>query len=99
MRGWGRTTVRSDEWYGFMQSPRRRVHVLASLDENSYSPAAGDMGPGAADHPIAWCQRFQGGRSVYTGMGHPAAAWRDRKFLQHILGAIRLAAGVARFKC
>jgi type 1 glutamine amidotransferase len=91
--------VRIDEWYGFRENPRPNVHVLASLDESSYDPFRGDMGPGAADHPIAWCQKFEGGRSVYTGMGHPAAAWSDSKFLRHILGAIEMAAGHARFRC
>ena len=96
MRGWGRSEVRTDEWYGFRENPRPNVHVLATLDESSYEPFQGDMGPGAADHPdhpIAWCQEFAGGRSVYTGMGHPAAAWSDPLFLRHILGGIRMAAG------
>ena len=99
MRGWGQSEVRVDEWYGFRENPRAEVHVLASLDESSYEPFQGDMGPGAADHPIAWCQEFEGGRSVYTGMGHPAAAWSDHTFLRHILGGIEMAAGQARFDC
>ena len=64
---------------------------------DSYDPFQGDMGPGAADHPIAWCQVYEGGRSVYTGMGHPAAAWSDSRFLRHVLGGIRMAAGEDRF--
>ena len=32
----------------------------------SYAPGAGAMG---ADHPIAWCQDYDGGRSWYTGAG------------------------------
>ncbi len=99
MRGWGHTEVRVDEWYGFRENPRQNVHVLASLDENSYDTFQGDMGPGAADHPIAWCQAYEGGRSVYTGMGHPAAAWGDSRFLRHVLGGIRMAAGEDRFEC
>jgi cytochrome c len=98
-RGWGRSVTRSDEWYGFLTNPRPSVHVLASLDESSYEPWTGDMGLGAADHPILWCQRYQGGRSVYNAMGHPAAAWSDPKFLESVLGSINMAAGHARFDC
>ena len=92
---WNKSNVvRTDEWYGFRQNPRHNhnIHVLASLDESSYSPAAGDMG---GDHPIIWCQAYQGGRSLYTGLGHRKITWQqDGDFLQHIHAMIRLAAGV-----
>jgi len=88
---------RVDEWYAFTSNPRGRVHVLATLDERSYHPhGAASMG---ADHPIAWCRRYAGGRSVYTAMGHPSAAYRDPRFAAHLLGAIEMAAGAARFDC
>ena len=29
------------------------------------------------DHPISWCQRYDGGRSWYTGMGHTAASFTE----------------------
>jgi len=98
-RGWGQRRTFVDEWYGFLTNPRGTVHVLASLDESSYDPYQGDMGEGAADHPIVWCQNYDGGRSVYTGLGHPAAAWSDKKFLAQMEGAIEMAAGVAPFDC
>ena len=99
MHGFGDTEVREDEWYGFRSNPREHVHVLASLDEGSYNEAAGDMGEGDADHPITWCQNYEGGRSVYTGLGHPIAAWSDDLFLRHVLGGIHMAAGVVPFHC
>jgi cytochrome c len=98
-RGWGQRRTMVDEWYGFLTNPRGTVHVLASLDETSYDTFQGDMGAGAADHPIVWCQNYDGGRSVYTGLGHTAAAWSDKKFLAQIEGAIEMAAGVAPFDC
>ena len=98
-RGWGQRRTFVDEWYGFLTNPRGTVHVLASLDESSYDAFQGDMGEGAADHPIVWCQNYDGGRSVYTGLGHPAAAWSDKKFLAQMEGAIEMAAGVAPFDC
>ncbi|MGW4479450.1 ThuA domain-containing protein [Rhodococcus triatomae] len=99
MRGWPEETIRSDEWYGFQTNPRERAHVLASLDEDSYDAHLGDMGPGAADHPIAWCHGYDGGRSIYTGMGHSAAAWSDPQFLSHVAGSIKMATGTAPFNC
>ena len=56
--------VRTDEWYNFQDNPRGDVHVLAALDEDSYDAGSGAMGH---DHPIAWCQEFDGGRSWSTG--------------------------------
>ena len=51
--------------------PRRGVRVLARLDESTY--AGGTMG---ARHPIAWCRRFDGGRSWYTALGHTSRELR-----------------------
>ncbi|SDD69627.1 ThuA domain-containing protein [Glycomyces harbinensis] len=87
---------RFDEWYNFQANPRGDVHVLASLDEASYDPGSGAMGP---EHPIAWCQDFEGGRSWYTGLGHTAESYSDPAFLQHLLGGIRSAAGDAAADC
>lgn len=96
MQGWGAARTISDEWYGFLTNPRAKVRVLASVDEGSYRPDRGSMG---GDHPIVWCHRYDGGRSVYTGLGHPTVSWRDPVVLRHMLGAIRMAAGLARFDC
>lgn len=87
--------VRSEEPYDFVKNVRGEVHVLASFDEQSYNGAT--MG---ADHPIAWCQQFDGGRSWYTGLGHASSAYTDEPlFLQHILGGIQWAAGVVEGDC
>jgi glucose/arabinose dehydrogenase len=82
--------VRTDEWYNYQANPRGRVHVLATLDETTYSAGAGAMG---FDHPIAWTQEFGGGRSFYTGLGHTIASYSEPFFRQHLLGGIRYAAG------
>jgi type 1 glutamine amidotransferase len=91
-----RVWTRVDEWYAFRANPRRRVHVLATVDERSYDPAGAAMG---ADHPIAWCHRYAGGRSVYTAMGHTSESYREPLFAAHLLGAIRMAAGRTPFAC
>ncbi|NJC16218.1 PKD repeat protein/glucose/arabinose dehydrogenase/type 1 glutamine amidotransferase [Micromonospora profundi] len=87
---------RFDEWYNFQTNPRPDVHVLASLDEKSYNPGAGAMG---ADHPTAWCQDFDGGRSWYTGGGHTRESFAEPEFLSHLLGGIQTAAGVVDADC
>ncbi len=81
---------RLDEWYNFKDNPRGRVHVLASLDERTYD--GGTMGP---EHPIAWCHELEGGRAWYTGGGHTNESFSERLFLEHLLGGIVWAAGVA----
>jgi type 1 glutamine amidotransferase len=86
--------TRTDEWYNYATNPRARVRVLTSLDESTYT--GGTMG---GDHPNTWCQEYDGGRSWYTGMGHPEAAYTDPAFTGLLLGGIRYAAGVARADC
>ena len=87
---------RFDEWYNFRTNPRGKVHVLASLDERSYSPGAGAMG---ADHPFAWCHDYDGGRSWYTAGGHTQASYVEPQFLAHLLGGIQTAAGAVKADC
>jgi len=79
---------RTDEWYNYNKNPRGQVHVLATLDESSYS--GGNMG---YDHPIAWMHEFDGGRSWYTGGGHTDESYSEPDFLKHILGGIMYASG------
>ena len=79
---------RTDEWYDYQANPRGKVHVLATLNEKSYE--GGQMG---ADHPIMWAHEYDGGRAFYTGLGHTDASYTEPLFLQHVLGAIRWAAG------
>jgi type 1 glutamine amidotransferase len=78
---------RNDEWYNYRANPRAQVHVLATLDESTYS--GGSMG---ADHPISWCRAYDGGRSWYTGLGHTQASYTEANFRTHLLGGIRYAA-------
>jgi type 1 glutamine amidotransferase len=89
-RRWNRT----DEWYNYRTNARSTAHVLATLDESTYS--GGGMG---ADHPHAWCKSYAGGRSFYTGGGHTQQSYAEPAFRQHLLGGIRYAAGQAQQDC
>ena len=79
---------RVDEWYNYQSpvnpvvggggadySPRGDVHVLLTVDESTYEEDDGNTTDD--DHPISWCQRYEGGRSWYTGMGHTAGLVRE----------------------
>jgi type 1 glutamine amidotransferase len=87
------TWTRSDEWYNYRTSPRPNVKVLMNLNEASYS--GGSMG----DHPITWCQAYQGGRAWYTGLGHTEQTYTDTNFTRMLLGGIRVAAGAVAANC
>src|SRR5918996_634990 len=85
--------VRTDEWYNFTEEPRGKVHVLMTLDEESYEEEDGS--PEADDHPIAWCSIYDGGRQFYTALGHgpPGDHWDEPAYVDHITGAVEWAAG------
>lgn len=78
---------RTDEWYNY-KSIYSGIHVLASLDENTY-----DGGTNGTSHPITWFHEFDGGRSFYTGCGHTDESYSDPLFLGQLLGGIRYAMG------
>nr|WP_230686530.1 ThuA domain-containing protein [Catellatospora vulcania] len=85
---------RFDEWYSYQTNVRGKAHVLATLDETSYP--GGTMG---VDHPIAWCQNYEGGRAWYTGGGHTQESYAEANFRAHLLGGIRTAAGAVAADC
>ena len=85
---------RTDEWYNYRTNPRDQARVLATLDETTYQ--GGTM---KGDHPIAWCQTYEGGRSFYTGGGHTKESYAEPAFKQHLLGGLRYASGQVKADC
>jgi uncharacterized protein len=69
-----------EEWYSFRASPRASgAHVLARLDESSYSPKGlGGQDLHMGDHPIAWTRCVGRGRSFYTAIGHRPEVYTER---------------------
>jgi hypothetical protein len=49
--------------WDYDRNPRGKVHVLATVNERTYN--GGKMG---ADHPISWCQLYDGGRVWYRSV-------------------------------
>lgn len=86
----------TDEWYEFKpEEYSKELNILLSLDESTYDPRAdwGDKkGQGTGEHPIAWYQEFDNGRSFYTGLGHLPRIYNDPWFLHHVYGGIYWAA-------
>jgi uncharacterized protein len=70
--------VEHEEWYTWDKSPRPNVHVLASVDENSYSPDTKiKMG---GDHPVIWTNEHMKARNIYIFMGHHADLFENPAF-------------------
>lgn len=96
----------TDEHYSFDHSPRGEVKVLLSIDEDSYtvnpntSILNGQFSDGRmGDHPMAWCHRNVGGPSWYTAIGHNDTLYSKTFYLKHLLGGIRIAAGIVKAPC
>ncbi|MFI6348064.1 ThuA domain-containing protein [Streptomyces sp. NPDC050560] len=88
------TWKRTDELYNYRTNPRDHVHVLATLDETTY-----EGGTMKGDHPIAWCQEYQGGRSFYTGLGHTKESYTEDAFRTHLLGGLAYVTGQKDANC
>jgi type 1 glutamine amidotransferase len=59
--------IQKEEWYTYNKSPRPNVHVIASVDEASYTPQS-DVKMG--DHPVIWTNEHYKARNIYIFMGH-----------------------------
>lgn len=75
-----------DEWYTYDRSPRANVSVLASVDENTYTPAS-DVRMG--DHPVVWTNPAKKARNVYFQPGHSPRLFESEAFRQMFSNAIR----------
>lgn len=82
-----------EEWYSWETSPRSEgFTILATLDEDSYSPVQKFMGKERdlhmGDHPVVWSGCVGSGRSVYAAMGHMAESFEHPQFLKLISNAL-----------
>jgi type 1 glutamine amidotransferase len=74
-----------EEYYVFGDNPRARAQVLLRLDPASVGATG--------DYPLAWAQSFGSGRSYYNALGHFSNTWRDARYQQQLLAAIRWVSG------
>lgn len=81
--------VNDEEWYTWDKSPRPNVHVLASVDERTYSP---DSSRKMGDHPVIWSNEHMKARNVYIFVGHHPELFQNRSFTAIFHNAILWAA-------
>ena len=82
--------IENEEWYTYDTTPRPNVHVLASVDENTYTPAADKK---MGDHPVIWTNEHMKARNVYIFMGHRPEHFNNPAFTRIFSNAIFWAAG------
>jgi uncharacterized protein len=101
------TWRRTDEWYSFDSSPRRKGYrILMTIDEKSYTPTEKllpftrpkDIRMGA-DHPMVWTHCVLDGRAFYSALGHAASTYQEPLHRDMIAGAIAWAAGMEGPRC
>lgn len=82
--------IQKDEFYTYNKSPRPNVHVIASVDESTYTPASTiKMG----DHPVVWTNENFKARNLYIFMGHSPDLFENKAYTTLFSNAIFWAAG------
>lgn len=79
-----------DEWYNFTSHPSSNTNLQILLRGDTGSFKGGKHGD---DHPLVWCQEFEGGRSVYIALGHFSEAWESEWFTKLVERGILWASG------
>jgi type 1 glutamine amidotransferase len=69
--------IEKEEWYTYDKSPRDKVHVIASVDESTYSP---DSKIKMGDHPVIWSNSNMAARNVYIFMGHSPDLFKNELY-------------------
>jgi uncharacterized protein len=83
-------TISNEEWYTWSKSPRPNVHVLASVDESTYTP---DSTIKMGDHPVVWSNEHVKARNIYIFMGHHPELFQNIAFTTLFNNSILWAAG------
>ena len=86
----GSFTIDREEWYTYDKSPRRSVHVLATVDESTYSPDTKIKMRG--DHPVIWTNEHYKARNIYIFMGHHPELFQNSAFTTIFSNSIAWAA-------
>jgi len=73
----GSFVVKDEEWYTYNKSARPNVHVLARVNEDSYSP---DTQTKMGDHPVVWTNDQCKARNIYIFMGHHPELFQNSAF-------------------
>jgi type 1 glutamine amidotransferase len=91
MKGVGASfVIEQEEWYTWDKSPRPNVHVLATVDESTYSPHTKAKMSG--DHPVIWSNEHVKARNIYIFMGHHPELFQNPAFTKIFMNSILWAA-------
>jgi type 1 glutamine amidotransferase len=74
--------IDEEEWYTFDKNPRPNVHVLANVDEASYTPEANVNNVTMGDHPVVWSNEKMKARNIYFLMGHHPSLMKNENFVK-----------------
>jgi uncharacterized protein len=85
----GRAFQIKDEIYQIRDFDEQGSHVLLRLDEKSVDLAREGVHQQPYGWPLAWRRSYGQGRVFYTALGHEQAVWRDARYQQLLLNAIR----------
>lgn len=85
----GSFLIKQEEFYTYNNSPRPNVKVLASVDENTYTPTS-DIKMG--DHPVVWTNPKYKARNIYIFMGHSPNLFDNHAYTMLFRNAIFWAA-------
>jgi type 1 glutamine amidotransferase len=79
-----------DEWYNFHTHPRdnKNLEILLRGDPKTFKG-----GKHEDDHPLVWCQEFEGGRVFFTALGHFDEAYEDEWFVGQVERGLLWVAG------
>jgi hypothetical protein len=69
--------IEREEWYTYDKSPRPKVNVIASVNENTYQP---DSPMRMGDHPVIWSNPAVRAKNVYIFMGHSPELFKNRYY-------------------
>ena len=82
-----------DEWYNFKSHPTENKNLQILLIGDTTSFKGGKHGD---DHPLVWCQEFEGGRSAYVALGHFDEAYGDEWFIGVVKRGVQWAVDTRR---
>jgi hypothetical protein len=83
MKPFGESFEFQDEIYQYSHWQPEKVHVLMSLDmEHTETKRPYHV-------PVAWCKQVGDGRMFFNNLGHREETWKDERFLDSIVAAVR----------
>ena len=80
----------NDEWYSFVSHPASNMNLDILLRGDTTSFKGGKHGD---NHPLAWCQEFENGKSAYIALGHFDEAYEEKWFMGIVRRGIMWVAG------